>query len=219
MVYNKYIIYFTEAVELKIIGLCGGSGSGKGTVAKMFSEFNISSIDTDKVYHMLTSGKSPCLDALVSEFGKEILSEDGSLNRKKLAQIVFSGEDSENKRLILNRISHRFVLDKTREMLADFKKQGIPAAIVDAPLLFESGFDAECDVVIAVTADEDIRVARIAERDGITADSARARIKTQLSDEYLIEHSDYVIDNSGKVTDTGLRVAEIADKILSLGGE
>lgn len=199
---------------MKVIGLCGGSGSGKGTVAKMFAEFNILSIDTDKVYHMLTSEKSSCLDALVAEFGEDILSEDGSLNRKALAQIVFAGNDSDKKRAALNRISHKFVLEKTREMLDELKNKGTPAALVDAPLLFESGFDKECDAVIAVVADEQTRIERIKERDGVSAEYARARIKAQLSDEYLIKNSDYVIDNSGTVNDTGLCVSEIARKIL-----
>lgn len=199
---------------MKIVGLCGGSGSGKGTVAKMFSDFKFESIDTDKVYHMLVSERSTCLDALVSEFGETILSEDGSLNRKMLAQIVFTGNDSEAKRSRLNKISHEYILMKTREMIKEFENSGAPAVLIDAPLLFESGFDKECDVVIAVIADVEIRISRIKERDGITTEAALSRIKSQLSDEYLKENADYVIENSGTRDNTAERVTEIAHAIL-----
>ena len=200
---------------MKIVGLCGGSGSGKGTVAKMFSDYKFESIDTDKVYHMLVSERSTCLDALVAEFGEIILCEDGSLNRKMLAQIVFTGNDSESKRAKLNKISHEYSLMKTREMIKEFEKNGASAVLIDAPLLFESGFDKECDMVIAVIADVEIRISRIKERDGITDDAALSRIRSQLSDEYLKEHSDYIIENSGTRDNTAERVKEIAHAILT----
>lgn len=199
---------------MKVVGLCGGSGSGKGTVAKMFSSYGIPSIDTDAVYHTLTGGRSPCTDALAKEFGSEILREDGSLDRKKLAAIVFSGEDKDKKRAALNSISHKFVLDETRRMLAEYERGGASAALVDAPLLFESGFDRECDLIIAVTADKSVRVSRIISRDGISEDAALARISVQLPDEYLLERADFVIDNSGALSDTERAVKNISNELI-----
>jgi len=201
---------------LKVIGLCGGSGSGKGTVAAMFSDHGIPCIDTDAVYHGLTSGKSECLDALTDEFGSEILNGDGYLNRKKLSDIVFYGSDSFSKRGALNRISHKFVLDEARRIILEYRKDGKEAVLVDAPLLFESGFDAECDVVICVIADKDVRISRIVARDGISVEEATKRIDSQLTDEYLIAHSDYTIFNSESLIKTRLSVNEIANKILCL---
>ena len=107
---------------MKIIGLCGGSGSGKGVVANLFLRYGIPGIDTDAVYHQLTSSKSPCLDALVSEFGAEILSDDGALDRRKLSRIVFADNSSSKMREKLNLISHKYVLDSTREILSDYEK-------------------------------------------------------------------------------------------------
>ena len=95
---------------MKVIGLCGGSGSGKGTVANIFSSYGIPNIDTDAVYHDLVSNKTPCLDAIVSEFGTVVLNSEGFLNRKKLAEIVFSNTEDDSKIQVLNRISHKFVL-------------------------------------------------------------------------------------------------------------
>ena len=182
---------------MKIIGLCGGSGSGKGTVADLLSLYGIMSIDTDAVYHEITSHSSPCLDEIRKSFGDIVISEDGSLNRKELAKIVFSGEDSMVKRSLLNRISHKHVWDKTKEIISYLKKSGAEFVMIDAPLLFESGFNKECDFVIAVTADMDIRIERIIKRDGIDKNAATLRIKSQLPDNYLVENSDFHIENSG----------------------
>jgi len=200
---------------LKVIGLCGGSGSGKGTVASIFAELGIPAIDTDAVYHTLTSEKSPCLDALVEQFGADILASDGSLDRKKLAEIVFCSDNSEINRQILNKIAHKHVLDKTRELLSEYRKEGKHAAIVDAPLLFESGFDKECDLVIAVTASENKRLERIMKRDKISIEKAKLRISAQLPDEYLAANSKYTVKNDGNLGDLKVAVENIAKEILN----
>ena len=201
--------------KLKVIGLCGGSGSGKGTVAELFSEFGIPSIDTDAVYHTLIEHKSPCLDALVEEFGESILAEDGSLDRHKLSEIVFVGENSPEKRRRLNQIAHKFVLERTREILDEYRASGKVAALVDAPLLFESGFNKECDFVIAVIANENIRMMRIVKRDKIPMKNAKLRIRTQLPDEYLVANSKYTIKNDGKLSELKESVRLVAEEILN----
>lgn len=201
---------------MKVIGLCGGSGSGKSTVSQIFLERGIPSVNTDAVYHDLTSRKSPCLDALVSEFGEEILNENGALDRRALSKIVFSGDASSENRRKLNLISHKFVLDATRDILKAFKKDGAKAALVDAPLLFESGFNKECDAIIAVIADEKTRISRIIARDNITENAAKLRINSQLSDAYLQENSDYVIDNSGDISETENAAIKVLNKIIGM---
>ncbi len=200
---------------MKVIGLCGGSGSGKGTVASIFAEFDIPSIDTDEVYHNLINQKSPCLVALVAEFGGEIIASDGSLDRGKLSKIVFESEDSAEKRRRLNQISHKFVLEKTRELLDEYCALGKKAALVDAPLLFESGFDKECDFVIAVIANENVRMMRIVKRDKIPMKNAKLRIRTQLPDDYLAANSKYIIRNDGTLSDLRESVKVVAEKILN----
>lgn len=201
---------------MKIIGLCGGSGSGKGTVAELFSVYGIMSIDTDAVYHDLTSHKTTCLDDIVNEFGKDILNSDGSLNRKKLAKIVFGGEDSMIKRSILNRISHKHVLNKTKDIISECEKNGAEIVAIDAPLLFESGFNIECDFIVAVTADIDVRIDRVMARDGIDKNAATLRIKSQLPDSYLIENSDYNLINNGSFEDLEKQVHDLVLKLKSI---
>ena len=200
---------------MKVVGLCGGSGSGKGVVSSIFSRRGIPAIDTDAIYHEITSMDSPCLRALVKEFGNEIISESSALNRKALAKIVFNSDDSLIKLKRLNEISHKFILDEVRHRLAEFEKQGYKAVIVDAPVLFESGFNRECDVVISVVDNRETRLERVMTRDNITMKSALSRISSQLSDEELISRSDVVIKNDSDLISLEKRVFEVADFILN----
>ena len=200
---------------MKVIGLCGGSGSGKGTASLLFAEHGFIAIDTDKVYHALTTTSTDCLRELVDEFGEGILNESGTLDRRKLAAIVFSDGADKQKHAVLNRIAHTHVLRRVRELISEYEKEGYAAVLVDAPMLFESGFDKECDAIIAVVADKDARVERIVSRDSISRQAALARIAAQLSDEYLIAHSDYTIYNDD-ISMLPDRVSSVAEKILKL---
>ena len=197
---------------MKIIGLCGGSGSGKGCVCSVFNSFNIPSIDTDKVYHQLTSSSSTCLDALIVEFGEDIISPLGGLDRKKLAERVFFSEDAEKKRVRLNEIAHSFVLDEVRRILTTLEDKN-RFCVVDAPLLFESGFNKECDKIICVIAPKDVRIDRICIRDGISSEAALARISSQITDEELISLCDYCIDNSGDMSKLYIQVKNIINSM------
>ena len=180
-------------MEFKVIGLCGGSGSGKGVVSSIFAKHGYLTIDTDAVYREITNRKTPCLDALVLKFGDEILNREGTLDRKTLGGIVFSDREKLN---ALNTIAHKFILAEVRTLIENAKKENCRGVIVDAPLLFESGFDSECDFVVAVIAMRDIRISRIIKRDDITKEAAIKRIDSQTSDEYLISKSDFVIENN-----------------------
>jgi dephospho-CoA kinase len=184
---------------MKVIGLCGGSGSGKGAVSALFAEYGIPSIDTDKIYSEITSYRSECMEALISAFGPSVANDDGSLNRVEMRRLVFSSEGSEARRKLLNDITHKFVLAETDRRIDEYRRDGKAAVIADVPLLFESGFDAKCDFIVAVVADKDTRISRIVDRDGITKDQAEKRIMTQIPAEELIKRSDFVIDNNGSV--------------------
>jgi dephospho-CoA kinase len=195
---------------MKTLGLTGPTGAGKGAVSSLFCNlYQIPSIDTDRVYHDLLIPPSACLDELVSAFGQEILAEDGTLDRPTLSRIVFS-DLSRKKQQLLNHITHRHVLDRTREMLADYQKQGLHAVLVDAPLLYESGFDTACDAVIAVLAPRDVRKMRIIERDGLSEERAEARLNMQKQDSYYIERTPHVICNDGSLTSLQAQVERVA---------
>lgn len=183
---------------MKIIGLCGGSGSGKGAVSSLFDAYGIPSIDTDAVYHDITSHPSDCLDALASEFGPSVVNA-GRLDRATLREIVFNAPGSAEKLNRLNAITHKYIIDETEKIISAYEKDGFRGVIIDAPLLFESGLDKRCDTVIAVLANREVRIARIMLRDGITLDAARARIDSQLSDAELVNRANIIIRNDGTI--------------------
>ncbi len=199
---------------MKVIGLAGGSGSGKGVVCQIFSTLGFQVVDTDSIYHEMTSYKSECVVALVLEFGDIILNDVGGLDRRKLSSIVF-GDGNQEKLSRLNQISHYYVLNATKEIIKKANDSGVSAIVIDAPLLFESGFDKECDFIVSVLAPKDLRVERIVKRDGISEEKAKLRISHQLSDEFLKQSSDFIIVNDGEIGDLHLKVSEIAEKILN----
>ena len=199
---------------MRIIGLCGGSGSRKGEVAHLLTAAGFLHIDADVVYHRLTSSDTPCLRELADTFGKEIITPDLKLDRPKLAAIVFAS-GAEDKRHNLNAITHKYVLDEIRRIIRE-AEGSYAAAVVDAPLLFESGFNTECDLVVSVIAPRDIRIARITERDGISSEQAERRVDSQLGDEFLREHSDIIIENNGDLDELSAEVEKITNRILEV---
>lgn len=201
-----------------VIGLCGGSGSGKGTVSDIFSEHGYPAIDTDAVYRYLTSTDTECQRALRREFGDGIIAADGTLDRAALSAIVFGSEEADKKRRTLNTISHKFVLDETDRILDNYNRDGIRLALVDAPLLFESGYNEKCDIVLAVIADSDLRIKRICQRDGITIERAELRIASQITNDELVKKSDYVIENNGSYEELRAAVCGTIQKIRNERG-
>jgi len=179
---------------MKIVGVTGPSGSGKSELCKLFENKSIPYINTDNIYHQLLIPPSDCLDELVLAFGDDILHEDKTLNRKKLAVIVFTNKDSLAK---LNKITHKHIIKKTKEILKAYEANGKRIVVVDAPLLFESGFDSECDITISVLADKNIRKSRIIARDNLSEAEAEKRINAQYTDDFYKGKSNYTIYNNG----------------------
>ena len=201
---------------MKIIGLTGPTGAGKGAVSALFAKrYQIPSIDTDRVYHDLLVPPSACLDELVHAFGATILAADGTLCRPALSRIVFS-DMTRVKQEQLNKITHKYVLNRTREILSEHANAGCRASLVDAPLLYESGFDTECDAVIAVLAPEAVRKARIMARDGLSEERAVARLNMQKADDFYRSRARYVIINDG---DMDALMSQVRDVASSLGVE
>ena len=175
-----------------LIGLTGPSGAGKSTVSRILSSFGLPVLDADDIYHTLLTPPSECLSDLTECFGREVLFPDGTLNRAALASIVFNDPAELEK---LNHITHSHVLRDFRRQLKKLRDDGVPAAVFDAPQLFESGANRECNIVISVLAEEETRLHRIMERDGISRDAALERIRAPKSDRFFRTHSDYVIEN------------------------
>ena len=182
----------------RIIGMCGRSGSGKSTICRLFLQYGIPSIDTDAVYRKLTAASpivSPCVLELAEAFGSSVMAEDGSLDRKQLAKIVFAPDGADALRR-LNEITHKYILNETVVLLGRMLSMGAPAVILDAPVLFESHLDQLCDTVVCVAADDASSIRRIMERDGVTEEEAKARLAAQIPLAELAARCDYVVDNS-----------------------
>ena len=183
-----------------LIGLTGPSGAGKGLFCKMLKDYGIESIDADAVYHSLLVPPSPCLDALSREFGEDILSADGTLNRRKLAAIVFSPENEEEKSAriaTLNTITHGYVMRRTEEILQKHEENDVKAVIFDAPALYEAGADKQCNLLVTVIASKETRLRRIIERDGLSEEDAEKRIRAQQPDEFYTARAHKVFSNDG----------------------
>jgi dephospho-CoA kinase len=203
-----------------IIGLTGGSGSGKGYVASLFAKAGVPSLDTDMVSRLVCMPGSDCVRELTERFGTDIIKSDGvpagNLDRAKLAAIAFADRASTD---ALNNITHKHILNYCRRWLCQRQEDGCPAAIIDAPQLFESGFNAECDAVVAVTADRALRLRRILERDGITPEQAELRLSRQHDEEFYRTHADYIIENNYDKSnpDNGALAAQVTAVLRALG--
>ncbi len=178
-----------------VIGLTGGTGSGKSTVASILSRYGGKVIDADLIAREVVARGSKALEELVEYFGREILDEDRNLNRKKLAQMVFTDRE---KLQLLNNITHKYIVERMLEELEKLKSEGNARFIViDAPIPVEHGFLDVADTVWVVAADPDQRIRRIMERSDLTYEEAVNRINSQISQEDYIKIAHEVIYNNG----------------------
>lgn len=205
-----------------LIGLCGRSGAGKGYVSRMFADIGIPSVDTDGVYRKLTSpcddgNLSQCMHELVAFFGEGIKKADNSLDRAVLRGLVFGEENKGNLRK-LNEITHRHILAETRREAERLFSHGYSIILIDAPVLFESGFDLFCAAVVCVTASDELSIQRIMQRDGLSREAAILRLKSQISAEELEEKSQFVIRNDTEKDELRRRVKDVADRLKELYG-
>lgn len=175
-----------------VVGLTGGIGSGKSTVAKRLSDHGAIVVDGDKIAREIVQPGEPALLELSKEFGSDILMSDGSLDRKELARRAFVSEDRTK---ALNAIMHPRIHERAYELFRASADASI--VVFDMPLLIENNLDRMCGLVVVVTADEDTRVQRLVAHRGFDEDDARQRIRAQLSDANRTPSADVIVDNSG----------------------
>ena len=192
-----------------ILGITGGSGSGKTTVSGILKNNGVDIIDCDLVAKKIVEPNMPALSEIKDFFGEEYISVDGTLNRKKLAALVFSSEEKLKK---LNEITHKYVIEYINSYIiaSDYEIIGI-----DAAALIESGIYKKCDYVLSVLADKETRIERIMLRDNLTYNEATQRINSQGSDNFYIEKSDFIVYNNTKEENVYNEVLTILNKIRS----
>ena len=179
---------------MKIIGITGNSGSGKTTLSAIFArKEKIKLIDADNVVKELSIPGTEYLNSIKETFGNDVFFEDGYLNRKKLANKIYTNTTACE---LLNKLTFKFVVNEIILRLEKLKNENLEYIVLDAPLLFESNLNNYCDFVISLISDINLKIKRICQRDNIDEETARKRLKIQQTNEYYIEKSDFVIENS-----------------------
>lgn len=179
---------------MKVIGLTGGTGSGKSVVSKTLAAAGAVIVDADKIAHDIILKGEPAYHEIIAYYGTGILDIEGNIIRKKLGEIVF--HDSE-KLAFLNQCTHKYIVAEVNRQIAAAKAENAARAVIlDAPLLLEAKLETVCDLVWVVYADPEVRAKRVMDRDGITYDLAKARIANQKGWEEYKQAADAVIDNS-----------------------
>jgi dephospho-CoA kinase len=186
------------------IGLTGGIGSGKSTVAHMLTELGAPSLDADKVGHSIYAPGGPAYADVVAAFGDGILAPDTSVDRKKLGPIVF-GDPAKLK--LLNSIVHPKMLAEMRRIIAEMRSRGEKLPIVvEAAVLIEAGWQPMCDEIWLVRASKEKVIERVARDRAMSPEQTEARIRAQLSDDERKRHASLVIENDGSLEDLGAAV-------------
>jgi dephospho-CoA kinase len=183
-----------------LIGLTGGIASGKSTVARRLVEHGAVHLDADQLARRVVEPGSACLDAIVAEFGDDVLRHDGTLDRQRLGDVVFHDDDA---RARLNAIVHPAVRELSRRLIAKAEQEDPDAVIVyDVPLLVEAQVDHPFDLIVVTSAPRRAQVKRLVEERGLDPIQAEARVDAQISDEDRRAVADVVIDTGGSLAHT-----------------
>ena len=196
---------------MRIIGLTGSSGSGKSLIAKYFGEHGCAIIDADLVSHTVTNSNTSCQQDLSLAFGEDLIRPDGTLDRVRLAAIVFSDQE---KLETLNKIVLPYILEEIGKRISELKQAGYHMLLLDAPTLFEAGADSICDFIIAVCADPEIKLKRIMERDKLSIEAASMRMGAQKDDSFYHAHANLVLYNDKSQEELFQKVSVVFKELL-----
>ena len=195
---------------MKILGLTGGSGTGKSAACTAFARLGCGVIDADATYRTLCDTCEPMLKEIQNVFG-DVFSTDGKLDRKKLGAIVFADAQKLQQ---LYAITHPYIRQAARDAFAAYSKRGCLLCIYDAPVLFEGRMETLCDKTCAVLAARNTRIARIVARDAITEEYAALRIDAQEDDAFYRERCDYVVQNDADLDTLYTQVRKIYEDMV-----
>lgn len=200
---------------MSVIAITGGFGTGKTTVAQMFSELGGRIIDVDAVVRELEEPKKPAWKKIVRSFGKEILNPGQIINRRKLAEIVFSDSVQLQR---LNSLVHPLVLKETKKRIVRLKKEDSAQLVaVDIPLLFEAGEEKYFDFVVVVVAEEKRVTERLTKNRSLSPAEIRLRVKSQIPLEKKASRAHFVIDNNNGLEKTRRQVRQVFRRLVAEG--
>lgn len=197
---------------MKKVGLTGGIGSGKSTVAQALARAGYPVVDADQIARDIVEPGQPALGALAEAFGPEIINPDGSLHRAALAQRAFAAAEQTE---LLNGIMHPRIEAETARRFAEAERAGESVVIYDMPLLVDKGLHRGMDMTVVVDAEPDIRVERLRGR-GIEEADARRRMAAQINDAARREAADVLLDNNGTLEELEEQVAALVERLSAL---
>lgn len=195
---------------MRVFGLTGGIGSGKSTVAAMFRDEGIPVVDADRIARDVTAPGQYAYLEIVQRFGREILREDGEIDRKRLGEIVFADPV---RRAELEEVTHPRIVEGIAYALHRLDAEGHPVVIVEAALIHEKRRRGMFEAVIGIRCEKVQQVRRLMERDGIREEKALLRLSAQMDADRKANASDYVIDNSGDLSSTQAQVRALAARL------
>lgn len=196
------------------IGLTGSIASGKSTVSAMFADLGLYVIDTDSIARQVVETGSPGLAKLVAEFGRDVLHDDGSLNRQRLGELIFADR---RKRKRLNTLLHPLIMATVGEKIQKYARQHQDGLVmVDVPLLIEENLLSWFDKVVLVHVPVSVQLERLKARDHLDEETARLKMSSQLSPEEKRKYADFVIDNSGSLASTREQVEKLFHSLKAL---
>lgn len=213
-------IYANGGEEYKMegmlhVGLTGGMACGKSYTLRELRRLGAHTIESDEIAHQVIEPGKPAYEKILAHFGKDILREDQTIDRKKLGTIVFADAAARQK---LNQIVHPYVFEEEERLKAtlaqDPGKLRSPVVVVDAALMIETGSYRKYPVLMVVYCHPAIQVQRLMRRDSISEEEAMRRISTQMPILEKVQYADYVIENSGKLSETQEQVKQVFAALL-----
>jgi len=194
------------------VGLTGGIGSGKSAVSAELTTHGAVVIDADAIAREVVEPGTPGLARVVAEFGEQVLTEDGRLNRPKLGELVFADESQLSR---LNAIVHPLVGERSGQLMEQALADNAEIVVYDVPLLVENGLGPLYDVVVVVDAPDELRVERVATDRGMPREQVWARVRSQADRQTRLAAADLVVDNSGSLQDLRDRVSDLWTELRS----
>jgi dephospho-CoA kinase len=198
---------------MHVYGLTGGIGSGKSAVAGLLEEYGIPVVSADELSRMVVAKGTSSLQAVVEAFGEEVLSDDGELDRKAMAKIVFADAD---KRRELESILHPKIRERFEAVLEALKEAGHDVVVYEVPLLFEKKLQGDMHAVILVTAGTELRIARVMARDETSREQVEARMRTQMPEAEKRALANYLVLNDGDLDDLRREVQIIISRFFKI---